>query len=78
MACWYLAFGINILPTDIPTKSLDVSTLKVDVGGRREIKISLQNRGYCLLWRTAADVYGRRRVMNMVGPAGLEPATRPL
>jgi hypothetical protein len=26
MACWYLAVGLELLPTDIPTKWPDVST----------------------------------------------------
>jgi hypothetical protein len=44
MACWYLALGIDNIPTNMPTKRPDVSKRLVNVGERMKPKGLLENK----------------------------------
>jgi hypothetical protein len=60
MTCWYLSFGINILPTEIPTKQPDVTDkgrTSTDVGGSV----------YRCKTSTIVEVSGRWRMFTDVG-----------
>jgi hypothetical protein len=38
-------FGVNVIPTDVPTKSMDVSAQIADVLGREKIEKPYKNSG---------------------------------